>query len=135
MFSPDDKGKLRSRQQNTDYYFREAITWPLITSRGVSARFREHGSIHDVSGMSAFSDNKLNIYYVLGMVNTPIGDKILKVLNPTINSQVGDFQNIPVIVDNNNLRIIDLVKSSINHAKDDWNQQDNHWEFMKHPLI
>ncbi|MFL2120299.1 BREX-1 system adenine-specific DNA-methyltransferase PglX [Marinilactibacillus psychrotolerans] len=131
----DDKGKPRSVVRNPSFYFKEAITWPLITSGGLSARFREHGSIHDVSGMSAFSDNEMNIYYALGMVNTPIGNSILKILNPTINSQVGDFQNIPVIFDSNNPRIIDLVKDSIALAKNDWNQQDDRWEFKKHPLI
>ncbi|WP_416037919.1 BREX-1 system adenine-specific DNA-methyltransferase PglX [Lactococcus formosensis] len=131
----DDKGKLRSRPQNTDYYFKEAITWPLITSGGLSARYRKYGSIHDVSGMSAFSVDQNNIYYVLGLVNTPIGNNILKILNPTINSQVGDFQNIPVIVEPENTRIIELVKFNINITKEDWNQQDDRWEFEKHPLI
>ncbi|EFM70929.1 BREX-1 system adenine-specific DNA-methyltransferase PglX [Enterococcus faecalis] len=131
----DDKGKLRSRPQNTEYYFKEAITWPLITSGGLSARYREQGSIHDVSGMSAFSSNQTNVYYALGLVNTPIGNNIFKILNPTINSQIGDFQNIPVIVKIENTRIIELVKSNINLAKKDWNQQDDRWEFEKHPLI
>ena len=131
----DDKGKIRSRPQNTDYYFKEAITWPLITSGGLSARFREQGSIHDVSGMSAFSGTRINTYYVLGIVNTPIGNNILKVLNPTINSQVGDFQNIPVIFDASNFRIIELVKANIGITKTDWNQFEDRWEFAKHPLI
>lgn len=43
----DVRGKLRSRPQNTDYYFKEAVTWPLITSGDFSMRFRDHGSIHD----------------------------------------------------------------------------------------
>ncbi|MDN2452151.1 hypothetical protein [Lactobacillus sp. UCMA15818] len=98
-------------------------------------RFREYGSIHDVSGMSAFSNKEINIFYVLGMVNTPIGNNILKVLNPTINSQVGDFQNIPVIFDTDNPRIIELVKENIQITKNDWNQIYDHWNFNKHPLI
>ncbi|MCT3044206.1 BREX-1 system adenine-specific DNA-methyltransferase PglX, partial [Leuconostoc mesenteroides] len=44
----DAKGKVRSRPQNTNYYFREAITWSLITSGGFSIRHRSAGSIHDV---------------------------------------------------------------------------------------
>ena len=27
----DDKGKLRSRPQNTDFYFRESASWSLVT--------------------------------------------------------------------------------------------------------
>ena len=139
----DDKGKQRSVVRNPKFYFKEAITWPLITSGGLSARYREFGSIHDVSGMSAFSVVQTNIYYTLGLVNTPkflasnlqLGNSILKILNPTINSQVGDFQNIPVIVEAENTRIIELVKANINITKEDWNQQDDRWEFKKPLLI
>src|SRR5699024_5289542 len=42
------------RLKSREYYFREAITWGLITSGGFSIRYRTLGGIHDVSGMSAF---------------------------------------------------------------------------------
>ena len=131
----DDKGKQRSRPQNTDYYFKEALTWPLITSGGLSARYRESGSIHDVSGMSAFTERESDILYTLGMLNTSVGNTILKILNPTINSQVGDFQNIPVIITEQYTQIIDLVKKNISLTKIDWNYQDDRWGFTKHPLL
>ena len=35
----DEKGKLRSRPQNTEYYFKESISWGLITSAGSSFRY------------------------------------------------------------------------------------------------
>ncbi|WP_257586846.1 BREX-1 system adenine-specific DNA-methyltransferase PglX [Ligilactobacillus murinus] len=130
----DDKGKLRSRPQNTEYYFKEAITWPLITSGGLSARYREYGSIHDVSGMSAFSDNTDIIYYIIGMLNTPLGNSILKILNPTINSQIGDFQNIPIILEDNH-EIVKLVKDAVSISKVDWNSSEIAWDFTKNPII
>jgi len=126
----DDKGKQRSRPQNTDYYFQEAITWPLITSGGSSVRFRTHGSIHDVSGMSAFTKEKKQARYIIGLLNTKIGDSVLKVLNPTLNSQVGDFQNIPVIVDKEQLeRILLIVSNCILIAENDWNSDETSWDF------
>ncbi|WP_412771454.1 BREX-1 system adenine-specific DNA-methyltransferase PglX [Ligilactobacillus murinus] len=130
----DDKGKLRSRPQNTEYYFKEAITWPLITSGGLSVRYREYGSIHDVSGMSAFSDNVDVIYYIIGMLNTPLGNNILRILNPTINSPIGDFRNIPVIV-NQKYEIINFVQQAILLTKEDWDLNENTWNFKISPLI
>ena len=130
----DDKGKLRSRPQNTEYYFKEAITWPLITSGGLSVRYREYGSIHDVSGMSAFSDNVDVIYYIIGMLNTPLGNNILRILNSTINSQIGDFRNIPVIV-NQKYEIINFVQQAILLTKEDWDLNENTWNFKISPLI
>jgi hypothetical protein len=72
----DASGKLRSRPQNTDYYFKEAITWSLITSGGFSIRYREAGSIHDVAGMSAFSNNHNKLMYLLGPISNPNKDAL-----------------------------------------------------------
>ncbi|MEX1481264.1 BREX-1 system adenine-specific DNA-methyltransferase PglX [Enterococcus sp. C8] len=132
----DHKGKLRSVTRNPNYYFKESITWPLITSGGLSVRFREKGSIHDVSGMSAFSDNINYIYYFLGILNSPIGNNILKILNPTINSQVGDFEKIPVIFDANiESSIVEKVDRCIELAKEDWNNRETSWGFKKVPFV
>ena len=131
----DDKGKQRSRPQNTDFYFQEAITWPLITSGGSSVRLRKHGSIHDVSGMSAFTSNKELMLYIIGLLNTKIGDLVLKILNPTLNSQVGDFQNIPVIIDNDKLSYsLGFISSSVYSAKDDWDNNEMSWDFERFHL-
>lgn len=35
--------------------------WSLITSETLSARYCEHGSIHDVSRLLAFAVNQINI--------------------------------------------------------------------------
>ncbi len=130
----DNKGKQRSVVRNPSYYFKEAITWPLITSGGLSVRYREYGSIHDVSGMSAFSNNRSSILYILGLLNTPVGNNILKILNPTINSQVGDFQHIPIIFKDNET-VGEITEKNINLEKKDWNLQEEKWNFKKSFLI
>ncbi|WP_328285039.1 BREX-1 system adenine-specific DNA-methyltransferase PglX [Liquorilactobacillus vini] len=129
----DNNGKLRSRPQNTDYYFREAITWSLITSSGFSMRYRNFGSIHDVSGMSAFSDNHDILLLVMATENSKVGNYILKVLNPTINLQVGDLKRFPIIKSKSTLSriILPLVKSS----KQDWDSFETSWDFKHHPLL
>lgn len=130
----NDKGKLRSRPQNTGYYFKEAITWPLITSSEFSIRYREKGSIHDVAGMSAFNKSGVNLWYILGLMSTTISNYIFKFINPTINLQIGDFNNFPVILKEDK-RINELVINSINISKNDWDTFENSWNFMSSPLI
>lgn len=132
----DSNGKLRSRPQNTEYYFKEAITWPLITSGGFSTRYRESGSIHDVSGMSAFSENKLRLKYILGIMGTKISNFIFNMLNPTVNLQVGDFNNFPVI-ENEQIKpkVISIVDDCIKISKYDWNTFETAWDFKVSPLI
>lgn len=130
----DDKGKLRSRPQNTDYYFKEAITWSDITSSQFSLRYRTPGSIHDVKGMEAFDELGENLYYILGALNTKVGNYIFKLLNPTISLQIGNFQSFPVLIQNKE-KTENISKHSVNLTKADWDNSENSWEFKKHPLI
>lgn len=43
-----ENGKLRSRPQNTEYYFRKSITYSYITSGVFNARIKEAGFVFDV---------------------------------------------------------------------------------------
>lgn len=132
----DKNGKLRSRPQNRDSYFKEAITWGLITSGGFSIRYRSCGGIHDVSGMSAFFNGSLSLNYALGLMSTKLSDFIFKMLNPTINLQVGDFKNFPVMIDKTKVDVVDtLVKESINISKSDWDSFETSWDFERNPFI
>ena len=130
----DSNGKIRSRPQNTNYYFRESITWSDITSGDFSARYREPGSVFDVVGKSAFKlDQKTNLLYLLGLLNTKVTNYIFKILNPTIHLQTGNFSYFPVI--NSKLNVTTQVKSAINTTRTDWDNFENSWNFETHPLL
>lgn len=133
----DDKGKLRSRPQNTDYYFKKAITWGLINTGGFCIRYRTGGGIHDVSGMSAFDKGVCDLDYLLGIMSTPVADYIFKMLNPTINLQVGDFKNFPVIIGEKSIvdKVVDLSRRCVELSKEDWDLFENSWDFKSFPLI
>lgn len=133
----DGRGKQKSVVRNPDYYFKEAITWGLITSGGFNIRYRTHGGIHEMSGMSAFSSNEKRLKEILGVLSTPIADYIFKILNPTINLSAGPFQNFPIIDFNeeNKERMIDLVDENIDIAKNDWDSYEDSWDFRSHFLV
>lgn len=132
----DSNGKLRSRPQNTEYYFKEAITWSLITSGGFSIRYRESGSIHDVTGMEAFSKDSLRLKFILGLMSTKISNYIFNILNSTMALQVGDFNNFPVI-ENEQIKpkVISIVDDCIKISKYDWNTFETAWDFKASPLV
>ncbi|EKK5891266.1 restriction endonuclease, partial [Enterococcus faecalis] len=130
----DDKGKQRSVVRNPNYYFKEAITWSDITSSKFSLRYREHGSIHDVKGMEAFENVNEHLFYVLGVLNTPVGNHIFKVLNPTISLQIGNFQSFPVLIDHKELTE-DIALKNIAFSKKDWDSFETSWNFKYSPLI
>ena len=130
----DEKGKLRSRPQNTDFYFRESASWSLVTSSVAAFRYKPTGSIFDVAGMSFFSKN--NLYYLLALCNTKVVMEILKVIAPTINYQCGDIANIPVLLEEEKKLIVTTtVQNNITLSKTDWDSYETSWDFQKHPLF
>lgn len=130
----DEKGKLRSRPQNTGYYFKECASWSLISSSSTAFRYKPNGFIFDVSGMSFFSTKDL-LYY-LGFCNTKIAYSVLKIIAPTINFQAGDIAKLPILFDKSKLfEITNLVKNSIDISENDWNSFETSWDFKTQPLV
>ena len=130
----DENGKLRSRPQNTNYYFRESASWSLVTSSVAAFRYKPQGNIFDVAGMSFFSKEKL--LYLLALCNSKIVMEILKIIAPTINFQCGDIANIPVLFcEQQNRQIENLVSDNIDLSRTDWDSFETSWDFKRHPLV
>lgn len=130
----DGKGKLRSRPQNTTYYFQPSGSWSDITSGSNAFRYKPAGHIFDITGMSFFSSKDL--FYLIALCNAKIGSEVLKVVAPTIHCQCGDVANIPVIYDEKKAVIIDnIVINNIRLSRYDWDSFETSWDFTKHPLI
>ena len=129
----DEKGKLRSRPQNTEYYFKESISWGLITpSSGNAFRYFPKGFIYDVAGMSYFLEK--NQFNYLGILNTKIYADLTKIINPTVNLQIGDVLSLPVTeIKNEKFNI--LVHQNISISKEEWNLRETSWDFEKLSLI
>lgn len=131
----DDKGKLRSRPQNTQFYFKESFSWSLVTTSVAAFRYKPMGNIFDVAGMSCFSQT--NLLYLLALCNTKVVMKILEIIAPTINYQCGDIANIPVIITDKKCKqnIENIVESCINISRNDWDSFETSWDFKRHPLV
>lgn len=126
----DDKGKLRSRPQNTECYFKPSISWGLITSGGPSFRNYPNGFVYDVAGMSYFTNQ--NIYLILGSLNTKLFSGLTKLINPTINLQIGDVVKLPFII----ISTVEcIVKQNISISKLDWDSHETSWDFRTSPLL
>ncbi|NLC89387.1 MAG: BREX-1 system adenine-specific DNA-methyltransferase PglX [Clostridiaceae bacterium] len=123
---------LPSRQ----FYFRPAISWSLITSAGFSIRYRQGGSVPNVAGNSAFSDDPELLSYLLALLSTPIADYLFKMMNPTLNLNVGDFDNFPVLPDQENQEeILQLAADCVRLARADWDSFEVSPDFSCQPLV
>ena len=129
----DEKGKLRSRPQNLDYNFREAVSWSLITSSGFSARKYSDNSMFNVAGICCFPDKNI-IDYILGLLNSKVSQSICNVINPTLNMNAGDIAKIPVKIQNQH-SIEDKVKNCTSISRCDWDSHETSWDFQRNELL
>ena len=117
------------------YYFKPSLTWPKITSGTFSARYRVKGSIPADAGNSTYFKNLFDLRYVLGVVNTKVGDYILKMLNPTLNLQTREFASLPIMEHANKNAVDETVNENIKITKIDWDSFETSWDFTQHPLL
>jgi len=95
----DSNGKIKSRPQNENVYFKEGITYSASGSKGASYRLLPSGCIFDVGGSSIFPINKYkNNSYILAFFNSSFSKYVIECLNPTVNKQVGDVERIPFAI-------------------------------------
>nr|WP_313423711.1 BREX-1 system adenine-specific DNA-methyltransferase PglX [Moraxella sp.] len=125
----DSKGKQRSRPQNTEFYFKPSISWSFISSSNFGVRYYPQGFIFDVAGSSIFPKDD-NYDGLTGFLCTPIAPKLMKILNPTHNSQVGNIEQLPYINIENNVTV-----KCIEISKQNWDSYETSWEFTQNPLI
>lgn len=128
--------KLKSRPQNTSFYFRPSITWSYNTTGLFNARIKRPGFIFDVSGVSLFINDEDTRKYILGLLCSSVALEITSMLNPTINMQVGDMQRVPVVMDQTKKeQVVSLVDECISITAADWDDREISWDFISHPLI
>lgn len=129
----DDRGKIKSRPQNTKYYFKEGLTWSSITSYKLSLRYMNN-CIFGGGGSAMFCQDDIYIY--LAYINSCVTEYALSLLNPTLNFLVGDILSLPVIDDENQKQTIEnITKGNITLSRNDWNAFETSWDFKRNPLV
>ncbi|EGQ7901737.1 BREX-1 system adenine-specific DNA-methyltransferase PglX [Vibrio alginolyticus] len=128
----DSRGNLRSRPQNTHFYFKESITWSEITSSWKSFRFNENGSISDVKGQSAYFDTNHDLMSALCWLNSNVVEYLTKAQNPTLSFQSGDYKNLPL--PSMPTEFIEMGKEAIHIVKSDWDTFETSNKFESSPL-
>jgi hypothetical protein len=128
-------GKHASQIIPKKYWYKKGITWGLITSSLPSFREMPEGSTFDKGGSTIIV--KLEKYkIILGLLNSNVFLKFASILNPTLNFQVRDIQNMPIISKlSQDNQITELVNLTIKASQNDWNCFENSWNFHYDPLI
>ena len=128
----DKNGKLRSRPQNVDTYFKEGLTWSALTTYKLSLRTMD-SSIYGGGGAAMFVGCDMK-WYVLGFMNSCVAQYYLNLINPTINFLINDILNLPIVVGHKE-RVEQLVLDCVRISKEDYDSNEVSHDFIENPLI
>ena len=121
---------------NTKLYFKPCITWSLVTSYKASFRLlTDKDHVMGDAGPIA-SASEVDMYYILGLLNSKYVESVVALIAPTINFSNGAAGDIPVIFDESRRKNAEsLSKQCVNISRRDWDSYETSWDFKRSPLI
>ncbi|NCD43369.1 MAG: class I SAM-dependent DNA methyltransferase, partial [Bacteroidia bacterium] len=119
---------------NPCFLFKKGVTWNLITSAYNGFRLKVPEAIYSSGSPTIFNKNFEYDYFVLGFLNTKVAQVLLKMINPTLNTTVGDVLSLPIIRQCDVL-IESFVQSSIELSREQWDSTESSWDFLQNELI
>ncbi len=135
----DDNGKLKSRPQNSAYYFRkDGVTWSTTTAGKPSFRLFEKSCLFEHKGSVCFPNESVINLLLLGYLNTPLVEYFLELFSPSVDFLEGPLGKLPFTenIDKGVIDIINkLVQNNIDISRLDWDAHETSWDFETNPLI
>ena len=132
--NPD--GSLKSRPQNTDYFFKRGITWSDLTSSQNAFREFPEGFAFEGRGPAGFFENDSYFEPVLGFLNSKIASYSIQLVNPTLSLNVGEISRLPFLRKVADVAgLTNIVVQCIFFAQTDWNSYEISWDFTYLPLM
>ena len=127
----DLNGKLRSRPQNTDYYFKTGITWNDVSTAPFCGRFIEGWCIFDASGPMFFSEK--DVMQLIGYINSIVFQSFANIICQGLHYSTGHIPKVPYR-EIDDCRISSISQHNISLSKLDWDSFETSWDFVRHPL-
>jgi hypothetical protein len=90
------KGKTAWVVKNEQYYFRPGLCFSFVSTEQFGARVLPAGCIFDVAASALFPPADSSDF-LLAYLNSTLIRSICKLVNPTINMQVGDVKRLPLL--------------------------------------
>ncbi|MCF8210866.1 MAG: BREX-1 system adenine-specific DNA-methyltransferase PglX [Rhodoferax sp.] len=124
----DVAGNVLSRPRAGDYYFRESVTWTLISNTTTAFRFEPKGNVISHKGPGIFAESD-QLLILLAFLNSRVSETLLKILAPSMSFEIGQVAQLPV------LRIDGVNIEPVRIAREDWDSIEVSWDFQKLPWI
>ena len=119
---------------NEKFWGHSGITWSFVTSYKPSFRYKVCDMIYSSVSPTIFRKDFKDDAFVLGLLNSKVGNHFLKIISSTIGTNVGEVLNFPIVRSNNEI-ISDKVDDCILISESDWNSFETSKKFAEHPLV
>lgn len=133
----DDGSNTGFRHDNWQLFFEPSVTWSFISSYSFGVRLCEAGFLFDVGGSSIFPNDHYR-KVLTGFLCSKLAFEFMRMLNPTVNMQVGNVASLPIFEDKLNeikSEVDRIVEESVATAHKDWDSFETSWGFQSFPLL
>lgn len=129
------KTKSNVRRGDTNYYFREGLTWSTLAN-DLSVRRSPSGFVFDTKGSMCFLKDHNYITYFEALLNSKIAAYYMTFLSPTLDFNQGAMGKLPVLLCNKEkqFEIGGFSEDNVDIAKTDWDSFETSWDFKAHPF-
>jgi hypothetical protein len=124
--------------QGRENYFSAGVTWSKLSSTYLGVRLLPEGVLFDSGSPAAFPTEPNQLMALLGLMSSNSASYLCKMLNPTLNFQVGNIAALPFPLDailRDKKAITDRVSKCVDISKRDWDDYETSWHFKIHPTI
>ncbi|WP_292995145.1 BREX-1 system adenine-specific DNA-methyltransferase PglX [Nitrosomonas sp.] len=131
----DKSGKLRSRPQSTEFYFKENIVCAALATSKNAFRYTPAGGIFDVNMRASFASDHKTLDSILGILNSPVMASLGRVLSPTLATNIKELEITPIPKSLLSEDISNHCSENIRIAQTDWDSYETSWDFTSLPLL
>ena len=117
------------RLRNKKWYFKSHVSWSRISSSSIAFRFISNGVLFSDAAPGIFAQEQCKS--IIAILNSKLGNHFLKLINPTLNYQKQDIEQIPLVTEEYLPNIDELIR----FHEDDWNYQETSWGFKKSQFL
>jgi hypothetical protein len=117
-------------------YFLEGLTWSALSISLFSARHSPVGYTFSAKGAGCFPP-KLEIFFILGLLNTVVARKLFEFMAATVDFNVGSIRQVPLPRNHTAFHAVvaDQTQSCVSLARADWDSFETSWDFRDQPLL
>ncbi len=117
------------------YWYKEGITYTMLTSKAQSFRYMPPCGAFDMAGPE-ICDLGPELHYILAFLNSVVAGTYLNLFNPTLNLQAKDIKALPLVISEEwHARTDQLEHICITLSKADWDSFETSWDFKRHALV